>query len=205
MAKDKSKRRTLENLRLAGVEERQRARDLEVSAQAATNDAEIAREQLIEAHAAGDARAIKAADNARQAAVRHAENASIQAEAARRRVERAAKEHQRYEAANARHLIDELEPAARLVVERLQSAAAELAAADAEWSSLAQRVNELVAVCPGASPRFDTPIGHALQEVARELRRADGQVVSPLPHWKGLHQHQEQQRVATEQREGQAA
>lgn len=196
MAKN-NKTETLQSLVEAEAKERARARDLEASAEAAKAHVNQARAQLVEAHAAVDARAIRAAEKNQEAALKQAENASVQAEAALLRVERASRERHGYQTANARALIGDLEPQAQEIVERLQSAAGELVAADRAWGALATQVNGLLAHIPGASPISDAPDSHVLHETARDVKRAltGASVVSPLPHWRGLDQHDENQRT----------
>lgn len=196
MAK-KTKTQTLAALVEAEAKERGRARDLDAAAQVATADADRARVKLVEAHAADMPRAVKAAESAHQDAVKQAEAASIQAEAARLRVDRAGEERNGYEAGNARALIEELQAQATNVVERLQSSAAGLVEADREWGTISQRVNELLVRIPGAPAASNAPDAHALHDIAREVRKAlaSTHVASPLPHWSGLEQQQAEQRT----------
>ena len=179
----KSKTQTLENLRQAEVKERTAGRDLGLKAQAARQAADAAREGLVEAHAAGTD--TKRAERDRAKAVVEAEDAAIRAEAATRRVERAAREREAFEIQNAQELIAELEPAARDVVERLERAARDFATADADWSTTAQRVAQLLAHVDGVSARTHQPSSHGLDDVAQQLRQAlrgGTAIASPMPH-----------------------
>jgi len=208
----KSKTDTLKSLIEAEAKERARARDLQASAKAAQAHVDEARTELVEAHAAVDPRAIKAAEKNQQAALKQAENASVQADAALLRIDRASRERHGYVTANARGLIAELQPQAREIAERLQSSAHELVAADRAWGSLAQEVNHLLKEIPGASAISDAPSTHVLAEVARDIRRAlanGATVAPPTPHFAGLKNWETEQRkvaeIKREQREGQAA
>lgn len=208
MAKN-TKTETLRSLVEAEAKERARARELEASAEAAAAHVNQARAQLVEAHAAVDARAIRAAEKNHEAALKQAENASVQAEAALLRIDRASRERHGYVTANARELIAELQPQAREIVERLQSSAHQLVTADRAWGNLAQEVNHLLAEIPGASPITDAPSTHVLAEVARDIRHAlanEATVEPPTPHFDGLKHREAEQRTVTEiKRERQAA
>lgn len=198
----------LEKLKQAEVQERRRDRDAESAAHTAKQEAERARDALVEAHAGGEARAIKSAEKARANALAQAEDASVRAEGAKLRSNRVARERQAFEAEHGRELIAELEPAAIEAAEAIKRAAAELIGADAEWSTVCQRMSDLLAAIPDASPAADLDETHGLAEIVRLLRRESAEVAAPLPHWRGANHHtSEQRRVQTVKaaREGKVA
>jgi hypothetical protein len=192
MARKQTRTEQLEALRQVVVTERQKERDAELAAETAKAEAKAAREALIDAHASGAARGIKTAEAARTTAAAKAEDAAIKAEAAQRRSQRAEQERQAFEVEHARDLIGEMQETAAAVVERLQIAAGELVAADAAWSEIRQRSADLLTAVPGANAAQDSPNGHALGSIAGDLRRVKAEVVSPLPHYRGLDQRREQ-------------
>ena len=180
----KSPGQALEALRLAVVKERQGERDLTLAAEAARQAANAAQEELIEAHAAADAKRIRAAERARATAEAKADTAAIQAEAARRRADRAKAEQEAYTAANAKALVAELEPDAAAIVKRIEAAAAALVEADQAWGATRQRAADLLAAAPHRDGNL--PESHALHSLATELRKAlqrGAEVASPLSHY----------------------
>lgn len=182
----KSRTEALEELRQAEVRERIAGRELGAKAQAARQAADAAREALVEAHATGTD--TKRAERDRAKAGAEAEDIAIRAEAATRRVERAAREREGFETQHAQQLIAELGPAAREAVEKLERAARDFDAADTDWSAIAQRVAQLLAHIDGSSARADQPSSHGLGDVAQQLRQAlrgGTAIASPMPNSAG--------------------
>lgn len=201
----------LEGLRQGIVGERQRSREVALKAGEAQRVAEESRAGLVEAHAEGGARTIAKAEKALAVARAAAEQALVQAEGQELRSRRAEEAVKSFEATYARELIGELEPAAQKVVARLESSAAELVAAAQEWSAVSTRVTELLRSVPNARPAQDAPGSHALEAIARDLRKAFQaglDIESPLPHWHYT-QHVEAEaasrRAIRQEREGAAA
>ncbi len=189
-----SKTQQLEELRQIEVQRRARSRELGLEADTAIKGVADARTKLVQATAAGEARAISKAEKARAEATAHADRAAIDSEAAELNVVTAERDRQTFERGHAADLIAELEPAAREVVAKLTSAAKSLVEADRTWFQVYQRVSELVAGVPNAGPA-DLPSTHALAEMARVLRKSDLEVVPPLPHWRGRDQVDAEQRT----------
>jgi hypothetical protein len=77
---------------------------------------------------------------------------AIRAEAARRRVQRAERERQRYESENADELLRELAPQASAAREQLSHAAAGLVAANDQWHDVLQAATTIVAASPNGNP-----------------------------------------------------
>jgi hypothetical protein len=106
----------------------------------------------------------------------------------RRRVAAAEQEVKRYQADHGRELLDELEPHALKIRDRIVRLVGELVTADGDWAVMVSRVNELVMAMPGADPRRDVPERHELAGAIRELRKAADAVqvlTPPLPTFAG--------------------
>jgi hypothetical protein len=179
----KSKTQALADLAQAEVGERQKQREAELAAARAREAADQARSALVDAHVTE--KGVGAAEKARERALKLADDATIQGEAAQRRLDRAGQERRRFEVVHARELIDELGPAAEQAVRKIEHGIRALVEGNGEWHVVAQRVSALLRELPGASPR-DAPSDHELGGAVRDLKQVltgGLDVTSPLPHW----------------------
>ena len=169
----------LEKLRQAAATEGSTAREAQREAEAAEQAAATARDQLVEAHAAGTD--VRKAEQAHGKARDKAEAAAIRAEGAARRAERAGREANTYEVEHVQGLLAELEPQATAAAERLTASARELFEAHTEWHDVSAKVGALLRHVPGPS---NAPSDHALGSVIRDVRnflRTSGEIAPPLP------------------------
>jgi hypothetical protein len=100
---------------------------------------------------------------------------------------------QAYEAEHAFELIAELEPAGEEAVEAMEHHAAEAVAADRRWRNVSTEVSRLLAHVPGATPARDALGEHKLSPVISAIRKAGDQIESPMPTWRGLRDHEQEQ------------
>ena len=169
----------LAKLRQAAAKEATTSREAQREAEAAEQAAAAARDQLVEAHAAGTH--VRKAEQAHAKARDKAEAAAIRAEGAARRAERAAQDAGTYEADHVQDLLAELEPPATAAAERLTASARELYEAHTGWHDVSARVGALLRHVPGPS---NAPSDHALAPVMRDVRnflRTSGEIAPPLP------------------------
>ena len=169
------------------------ARTLDAEAETAERELVAARETVVRAHADRDAAAAKKATSARDKAEAQASELVVKQEAARLRVRRAGQAAQAYEAENAAELIAELEPAGIEAVEALRHHAAELVAADRRWHTVSTEVSRLLRHVPGATPATDALGEPKLSPIVTALRKAGDQIESPMPTWRGLRDHEQEQ------------
>jgi hypothetical protein len=199
MARKKTHTERLEELRQAESHERAASREADLAHERARREVAAQREALVEAHASGsNADAKKAKTGHEQAGVK-AEELSIRAEAARRRVQRAERERLRYEAENADELLRELAPQASAAREQLSQAAVAFMAAHDRWHAVLHAAMKLVTASPNGDVRTDLPSDHALAPVVRSLKGAlrDGaEVISPMPHFQGRHSKEHEEKVS---------
>jgi len=175
----------LEQLQEVEAKKRVAARHLQAQAEADRNAADGSREKVVRATAAGTG--VPAAKKARAQAEAQAEDAAIHAEAARLQADEAARQRTEFESGHAKALIDELRPAASELVDHLAAPRDALIDGAAEWADMSAHVNSLVALVPGATPRYDVPGQHGLEELVRLAKDSrDVEVRSPLPHWGGV-------------------
>lgn len=172
----------------AVADERAAARELQAHATEATQARKRAKGELVEAHAARDQNQVKAAKAALTRATTRAEDLDAQSAGAQLRIDRAERERDEYETANASVLLSELEPAAQAAAEALDAHARGLLDANAQWLDASARVTALLGKVDGASARDDAPATHRLASVVHETRnvlRQGGQTTNPLPHHRG--------------------
>ena len=169
----------LRKLRQAAAQEGNTAREAQRHAEAEQQAAAAARDQLVEAHAAGSD--VRKAEQAHGKARDKAEAAAIRAEGATRRAERAGQDADTYEREHVQDLLAELEPQASAAAERLAASARELFEAHTEWHDVSAKVGSLLRHVPGPS---SAPSDHALAPVMRDVRnflRTSGEIAPPLP------------------------
>jgi hypothetical protein len=83
------------------------------------------------------------------------------------------------------------------VTARMVQAVRDLVAADKAWHGVSAQVTQLLARVPNASVRYGAAGDHGYADAVREARRAaQREVRSPLPHWTGVRQDEDEQRVA---------
>jgi hypothetical protein len=184
----------LANLKHQLAEETTAARTLDLEADAAAADLASARDAVVTAHADQDAAAVKKATTARDKAETRVSELADEQAAARLRVERAQHAAQAYEAEHAEELIAELEPDAAEAVEALQHHAAGLVAADRSWRNISVEVTRLLRHIGNAPPRHNARGEHKFTPVVSAIRKADGDLESPMPHWTGERDHKTEQR-----------
>ena len=182
----------LAELKLQLAEETVAARTREAESEAEERTLGTARDAVVQAYADQDTAAVKKAVRARDKAHARAAELAVKQEAARLRVWRAEQAAQAY-AENAAELIAELEPAGIEAVEALRHHATELVAADRRWHTVSTEVSRLLRHVPGATPATDTPGEHKLSPIVTALRKAGDQIESPMPTWRGLRDHEQEQ------------
>jgi hypothetical protein len=175
------------------AEENFSVRALEAEAEAAEGVLAAARDAVVQAYVDQDTRAAKNATSARDKADARMSELAMKQEAARLRVRRAEQAAQAYEAENAADLIAELEPAAIDAVEAVRHHAAELVAADRRWHTVSTEVSRLLRHIPGATPATDARGEHKLSPIITAIRKAGDQIESPMPTWRGLRDHEQEQ------------
>ena len=123
------------------------------------------------------------------------EDSAIRLEAARLRLLRAEQQRGKFAAENASQLLEEIEPQAVAVRERLAKALQELLDADAAWHSVYAAVTQILVDDPTASPRFDLAVEeHVLTRTVREARtasRSGVELARPWPHFRHREQVQD--------------
>jgi chromosome segregation ATPase len=184
----------LANLKRELAEETTAARTLDAEADSAAADLAHARDAVVTAYADNKAAGIKKATAARDKAEARVAELADRQDAARIRVERAQDAAQAYEAEHARDLIAELEPDALEAVEALQRHAAELVAADRRWNNVSSEVSRLSRHISGTAPRHNARGEHKLTPIISAIRKAGGDLESPMPHWLGDRDHEKEQR-----------
>lgn len=174
------------------AEETVAARTREAESEAEEGTLGTARDAVVQAYADQDTAAVKKAVRARDKAHARAAELAVKQEAARLRVWRAEQAAQAY-AENAAELIAELEPAGIEAVEALRHHATELVAADRRWHTVSTEVSRLLRHVPGATPATDALGEPKLSPVITALRKAGDQIESPMPTWRGLRDHEQEQ------------
>jgi hypothetical protein len=91
-------------------------------------------------------------------------------------------------------LIAELEPDATEAVEALQHHAAELVAADRRWHNVSADVSRLLRHIGNTAPHHNAKDEHKFSSIISAIRKAGGDLESPMPHWLGERDHQTEQR-----------
>jgi len=175
------------------AEETVAARTREAESEAEEGTLVTARDAVVQAYADQDTAAAKKAVRARDKAHARAAELAVKQEAARLRVRRAEQAAQAYEAENAAELIAELEPAGIEAVEALRHHATELVAADRRWHTVSTEVSRLLRHVPGATPATDAWGEPKLSPIVTALRKAGDQIESPMPTWRGLRDHEQEQ------------
>lgn len=183
----------LADLKRQLAEENVAARTLDADVEDAGAEVAAAREAVVRACADQGTAAAKKAASVRDDAEARVSELAVKQEAARLRVRRAEQAAQAYEAEHALELIAELDPAGEEAVDALQHHAAGLVAADRRWRNVSTEVSRLLAHISGATPARDARGEHKLSPVIRAIRRAGDQIESPMPTWRGLRDHDQEQ------------
>jgi hypothetical protein len=178
----------LRHLQEIAAERSHAAREADAAKEAAMARVETTRVARVEAHAAGDSQAIKAALTSYQEAEQEAEDIVLRAEGARLAAGRAQAEVNEFKATNADELIAALEPEALAVTAELTQLAQALVEAGARWRAIADQTDDYLRSHPGATPAADGPPPvHGLEHVLRSIRDLD-EIPAPLPRWTGIEQ-----------------
>jgi hypothetical protein len=187
---------TLDQLRQAAAAERVKQRELQAELEAAKGAVDRASDEITEAYAAENQRAVTTARKAEQTAVAQVRELQHRIDAAAIRVGRAQAEADAFQAEHARELLDEREAEARTLAEELTRTGLEAVRLHRAYRDIRTDIDGLVAAVPGATSRADGPEPthpweDALQGLARAIQDAP-EVPPPLPRWNGL-KHREQQ------------
>jgi hypothetical protein len=190
------------------VNERQLAAQLE-AAKVAVDDAGAA---VTEAYAADDAKLAQRRRQEADAAAAEVLDLQHRFDAAGLRAERAQAEADTFHVEHARELLDEREPEARTLAERLTRAGLEVVQLHRAYRAMRTDIDSLVAAVPGATSRADGPDpSHPWESVLQDLARVtqeQPEVPPPLPQWAGLnHRHAQDHahRLEREKRSGETA
>lgn len=192
----------LAKVRQEAATAKREARDLAAVAQAAQAKAQQAREALVEAHA--DRKGVSKLEGAHGKALADAESAAIEAEGAGRRAARAEQAVLNFLAVNNQALLDDLEPSAVAVRDKVAEAFRSVFSAAAEWDQVAQQASALVTASGRGSPRDNGPGENPYASAIHSLRQAIANgpdIPLPLPHWRHVKFLEDQERAALERKE----
>jgi hypothetical protein len=187
---------TLDQLRQAAADERVKQRELQAELEGAKAAVDRASDEITEAYAAENQRAVTTARKAEQEAVAQIRELQHRIDGAAIRVARAQADADTFQAEHARELLDEREAGVRAAAENLTRLGHEIVKAHNALRNERTEIDTLVAAVPGATSRADGPEPthpweDALQGLARVIQDHP-EVPAPLPRWDGLKHRQEQ-------------
>lgn len=187
---------TLDQLRQQAAGERVKQRELQAELEAAKAAVDRASDEITEAYAAENQRAVTTARKAEQDAVAQVRELQHRIDGAAIRVARAQAEADSFQADHARELLDEREAEAREVAEELTRTGREAVRLHRAYRDIRTDIDGLVAAVPGATSRADGPEPthpweDALQDLARAIQDTP-EVPPPLPTWDGLEHRRSQ-------------
>jgi hypothetical protein len=161
---------------------RQYARELVAQEQAANAAADDAREQLTEAFASGDEKAVGVLTKAKATAEASAGEPWAERKAgAERAAARAQSDRDAWATANISGLLSEMQADADAAVAGFTAAVDALELARREWHRVERAVLDLRRVVPGANGR-DVPGIESIDQAVKDLRRAvDASLMAPMP------------------------